>query len=88
MICPPEIGMDLQVRLPPTLAAIHNFIRDLDPTDLSNFTEVEDIQPGWRSGDLADVLPHRAERERANNRRDNIANAMWVQYQQVPRCRG
>ena len=82
LICPPEIGMDLQVRLPPALAAIHNFIRDLDPTDLSDFTEVEDIQPGWHSGDLADALPHRAERERANNRRDNIANAMWVQYQQ------
>ena len=74
--------MDLQVRLPPALTAIHNFIRDLDPTDLSDFTEVEDIQPGWCSGDLADALPHRAERERANNRRDNIANAMWVQYQQ------
>ena len=58
--------MDLQVRLPPALAAIHNFIRDLNPTDLSDFTEVEDIQPGWRSGDLADALPHHAERERAN----------------------
>ena len=39
--------MDLQVCLPPALAAIHNFIHDLDPADLSNFTEVEDICTTW-----------------------------------------
>ena len=74
--------MDLQVRLPPALAAIHNFIHDLDPADLNDFTEVEDIQPGWHSGNLADALPHCAEKERVNNRHNNIANAMWVHYQQ------
>ena len=82
LICPPEIGVDLQVRLPPALAAIHNFIRNLNPADLSNFTKVEDIQPGWHLGDLADAPPHHAEKERATNRCDNIANAMWVQCQQ------
>ena len=76
LICPPEIGMDLQVCLPPALTTIHNFICDLDLTDLSNFTEVEDIQPSWHLGDLADALPHHAEKERVNNRHDNIANAM------------
>jgi hypothetical protein len=74
--------MDLQARLPAALAAIHNFIRDLDPADLFDFQETSDIEPGWRSGDLADGLPKRAERERASNRRDEIAEAMWVQYQQ------
>ena len=74
--------MDLQACLPPALAAIHNFICDIDPIDINDFTEAENMQPGWRSGDLADALPHRAERERANNRRDDIANAMWDQYQQ------
>ena len=39
--------MDLQVCLPPAPAVIHNFICDLNLTDLSDFTEVEDIQPGW-----------------------------------------
>ena len=82
LVCPPEISMDLQAHLPPALAAIHNFIRDLDPNDLNDFPEAEDIQPGWRSGDLADGLPRRPERERATNRRDDITNAMWVQYQQ------
>ena len=82
LIYPPEISMDLQARLPAALAAIHNFIRDLDPADLSDFQEVVDPQPGWHSGDLADGLPAHAERDRANNRRDVIAGAMWVQYQQ------
>jgi hypothetical protein len=81
LLYPPEIAMDLQARLPAALAAIHNFIRDLDPTDLNDFREAVDIEPGWRSGDLADGVPQRAERERANNRREEIAEAMWVQYQ-------
>ena len=82
LVYPPEISMDLQARLPAALAAIHNFIRDLDPADLSDFQEVVDPQPGWHSGDLADGLLARAERDRANNRHDVIAGAMWVQYQQ------
>ena len=73
--------MDLQACSPPALA-IHNFIRDINPIDVNNFTEAEDMQPGWCSGDLADALPHCPERERANNRHDDIANAMWDQYQQ------
>ena len=73
--------MDLQARLPPALAAIHNFIRDLDPTDLNDFQEAEDAQPGWRSGDLAEGIPQNAERRRANSRRDRIAEDMWQQYQ-------
>ena len=40
------------------------------------------MQPSWCSSDLADALPHHVERERANNRHDDIANAMWDQYQQ------
>ena len=74
--------MDLQAHLPPALAAIHNFICDIDPIDINDFTEAEDMQPGWHSGDLADALLRCAERERANNRHDDIANAMWDQYQQ------
>lgn len=74
--------MALQARLPATLAALHNFIRDLDPFDLNDFQEAVDIEPGWRSGDLVGGVPQRAERERANNRCEEIAEAMWVQYQE------
>ena len=51
--------MDLQACLPAALAAIHNFIHDLYPANLSDFQEVVDPQPGWCSGDLADGLPAR-----------------------------
>ena len=54
----------------------------MDPIDINDFTEAEDMQPSWHSSDLADTLPCCAERERANNKCDDIANAMWDQYQQ------
>jgi len=73
--------MNLQAHLPAALSAIHNFIRDLNPTDLNDFKDAEDVQPGWHS-DLADGLPQRAERQRVNDRCDNIASEMWEQYQQ------
>jgi hypothetical protein len=63
------------------LAAIHNFIHDLNPADLNNFQEAEDIQPGWH-GELADGLPQHVERAKVNNRCDVIAGEMWEQYQQ------
>jgi hypothetical protein len=46
------------------------------------------LQPGapadidFADGDLADGLPRPAERALANTRRDEIAQAMWVQYQE------
>jgi hypothetical protein len=82
LICPPEISMNLQACLPATLAAVHNFICDLDPNDLNDFQEAEDVQPGWHSVDLVEGIPRHAERERAKNRHNIIAKAMWVQYQQ------
>ena len=42
--------MDLQARLPPALAALHNFIRKHDPDDIADFDDVEDPQPGARVG--------------------------------------
>ena len=79
--------MDLQAHLPPALMAIHKFICDHDPIDLNNLTEVEDMEPGWHSGHLADELPCHAER-RAKDRHNDIADAMWVQYQQHLAAKG
>ena len=73
--------MDLQACLPAALAAIHNFIHDLDPIDLNDFQEVEDAQPGWKSGDLAEGLTQNAEMQRANSSHDHIAEEMWQRYQ-------
>ena len=79
--------MDLQARLPPALAALHNFIRKHDPDDIADFDDVEDPQPGAcaegpaEEGQLAEGLPRVAERRQTNERRDRIAQEMWVQYQ-------
>jgi hypothetical protein len=81
LVCPPEVDMVWQARLPAALAAIHNFIRDHDPLDIEADDGLFDPDPGAHTGELADGLPRAAERERANNRRDDIARQMWAQYQ-------
>jgi hypothetical protein len=79
--------MDTQTRLPPALAALHNFIRKHDPDDINDFDDVEDEQPGTRTeepareGQLADGLAGVAERRQASDRRDRIAQELWAGYQ-------
>jgi hypothetical protein len=59
----------MQARLPPALAALHNFIRKHDPDDIADFDDVEDLQPGTHieesatvEGQLVEGLPGVAER--------------------------
>jgi hypothetical protein len=80
LIVPPELDMHWQARLPAALAAIHNFIRDQDPTDIDDITDPMDPEPGTRAGELAHGVPRAAERDRATRRRDQIAKEMWDQY--------
>jgi hypothetical protein len=84
---PPEYDLDIQARLPPGLAALHNFIRERDPDDLAEYEGAEDPQPGVRqypegAGELARGLPRAPERNQAVRRRGQIAQAMWLQYQE------
>jgi hypothetical protein len=87
LVHPPQFDMDIQARVPPALAALHNFIRKYDPDDIADFDDVKDPQPGARmegaaaEGQLADGLPRTAERRQTNERWDRIAQDMWVQYQ-------
>ena len=89
LIHPPQFDMDRQPCFPPALAALHNFIWKYNPDDIADFDNVEDPQPGARmegpaaaeEGQLADGLPRTAERWQTNERRDRIAQEMWVQYQ-------
>jgi hypothetical protein len=76
-----EIDMDLQACIPAALAAIHNFIRVHDPAELTSLTDEADLEQGFVTGELAAGLMRAAERRAANVRRDEIADAMWVQYQ-------
>jgi hypothetical protein len=93
LVHPPEFAMDIQARLPPALAALHNFIRKHDPDDLADYEDAEDPDPGARAvgpvaeGELARGLPRVGEREQVNLRRDRIAQDMWAQYQELLRRR-
>jgi len=85
--------MDQQARLPPALAAIHNFIRKHDPHDLHDYENAEDPQPGLRAveevaeGELSVGLPGAAERRQTDTRRNGIAQDMWEQYRaECSRC--
>jgi hypothetical protein len=80
--------MDYQARIPAALAAIHNFIRIHDPQELEGFAEAEDTERGFFAGELAEGQTRTAEKRRANTRRDQIAVAMWEQYQAELQERG
>jgi hypothetical protein len=82
LIMPPEYSMSIQKLIPPALCALHNFIREYDPDDLAQYMEPEPMDME-NVGALGSGPPGRAERERANNRRDQIAAGMWAQYQQT-----
>jgi DDE superfamily endonuclease len=69
LVHPPQFDMDIQARLPPALAALHNFICKHDPDDIADFDNVDDPQPGAHvegpaaaeEGQLAEGLPRAAE---------------------------
>jgi hypothetical protein len=93
---PPEYDIDIQARIPPALAALHNFILKHDSIEWEDILEmdVEDPAPGMCRGADNDfgVLAHGAttaqEKRRSEARWDAIAKAIWDSYQQVLRERG
>ena len=77
----PRYNLDIVARLPPALAALHNFIHIHDPNEICDFLQDNsDLEPGYM-GELAEGFPDAVERQAANTRRDEIAQAMWIQYQ-------
>jgi hypothetical protein len=78
----PEYNLEIQARIPAALCAIHNFIQEHDPNEL----EGEIGEPEGRDGfdDLENEDgPPAPENEAATNMRNQIAQDMWDQYQQV-----
>lgn len=81
---PPEYSMSIQVRVPPALATIHNFICAHDPAEIQDFDNERlegEGAHGEDRGDLARGPAGPRERMQANERRDRIAQAMWAGYQ-------
>ncbi|KAJ3860041.1 hypothetical protein EV359DRAFT_85736 [Lentinula novae-zelandiae] len=85
--------MDIQAHIPSALIAIHNFILEHDQADLDRWIlneQAEDPLPGQRRqqeidfGSLATSEKiSQAEKRRAENARDRLANEMWENYLSV-----
>jgi hypothetical protein len=83
----------MQARIPPALGCLHNFIRIHDPGELDDFSYEEDCERGCRDSaesrrGIAIGPAPAAEVRRANQRRDVIAEEMWVDYQRILHKRG
>lgn len=86
---PPEYSMAIQVRLPPALGAMHNFIRLHDPGEIDDFVIDDEISGENQGGaGLGRGPAGIVEQREANRRRNEIAQAMWVQYQEILHERG
>lgn len=84
--------MSVQAKIPPGLAALHNFIMDTDPNDIDHYLtgnrdNDRDPNPGFlierEFGDLAEGAVTNTEKARANLLHDRIAQDMWDDYQAV-----
>jgi hypothetical protein len=88
---PPQFDISIQAQVPPGLAAIHNFIMDVDPNDIDNYLngDADDLDPNPGQpqdnvfGTLASGAVTQAEKNSATQKRDDIAQAMWDNYQRV-----
>ena len=74
--------MRIQARILPATCAMHNFIRKHDDQEILAFPpDITDPSPGQRNGALSVGAITRREKIRAETRRDEIAAAMWRDYQ-------
>jgi len=78
--------MSVQVKIPPGLGAVHNFIMNHYETDILNYLDDLDLgEPPAFTGNLGQGAIAREERERASVFWDDIATRMWNSYQQFLR---
>ena len=92
LIIPPEYTLDVQARVFPACAALHNIILKYDPEELRDMLPPDGnddiIETGHSTGELATEFPQRVKKEQANSRCDAIAQDMWEGYQDALQARG
>ena len=97
----PGLTPKVQAHLPVALAALHNVIRKYDPEEIEDHIReldvaehnVDELDLGTglqrgSEGELATGPPKQAEKKGVEKRRDEMANRMWIQYQQILQERG
>ena len=75
--------MAIQARIPPVLAAVHNFIHIHNQDEILEFEEdLEDGEPGeCNYGELAEGPPNCTEKTHSEVKWGKIVQAMWESYQ-------
>ena len=93
MVVAPEYNLQTQAKIPAALAALHNFIHIHDPDD--NAQDEDDYEEGHNLQSRIEIhVEHlggyisQAEKDRASAKREAIATAMWVDYQNILAQRG
>jgi len=87
LLLAPEYSLEIQARIPAALAAIHNFIRTYDADDEDPLaTNGDNAGLGNFDGDGGHTFART--RDDVDERRDQIAQAMWDDYRQVCMERG
>lgn len=82
--------MEVQIRLPCALAALHNFIRenDEDILDLEDALADEEGHGGFMDPDEEASFQDAADADEPSALRDSIADAMWAEYIAIREQRG
>ncbi|KAF7368062.1 putative transposase [Mycena sanguinolenta] len=89
---PPHYDMKVQAKIPSALVALHNFILEHDEEDIDRWILDEGAEDNLRGARRAQEIDFgrlsttgrvsAAEKERAEKTRDEIAKAMWEDYQE------
>jgi hypothetical protein len=90
LVVPAEYSMHIQAHILAALMAVHNFIREHDPNEINEYRRnpIHDLQCGHQSEQpsdrqLSDGQLDQDSHMQAEARRDSIAEAMWIQYQEI-----
>ena len=84
LVIPPEYFMDIQARVFPALAAIHNCILKRDSIKIADILHPSDEGIDVEDhGKLVTEYLGWAEKDRANAIHEEIAESMWNDYQTV-----
>ncbi|KAJ6505136.1 hypothetical protein C8R45DRAFT_761237, partial [Mycena sanguinolenta] len=89
---PPHYDMNIQSKIPSALVALHNFILDHDEEDIDRWILDEGAEDNLRGNRREQEIDFghlsttgwvsAAEKDRAEKTRDEIAKAMWDDYQE------
>ena len=92
LLLAPQYSTEIQSRIPAALAALHNFIQVHSPQTKIHFTgnDSDHAPGGFYAGDDSLIpagmdidVEEEQNNSEATRRRNNIANDMWRQYQEV-----